>query len=551
MRCPLVIVVAVLMAFLADARGYTCYQGGIGPVLVADGRVYFSQADESLTTLDLATGAVIARTRPDCAGSDLLNCEYGIVRLSSRDCALLDRVTLGVIWERALYSPPQVRAGKVVGFDRPRFLVCRDLRDGQVLWSHEVEGENSKWAVDELVVSDTHVVLFRPGVGEERVAVCDLASGENLATITPEEGQYFLKAFLAGDRVYVASGSYDDAPKAERFTDLLAFSVDGRMLSTVKTPPEVAADPYFGQRVVIGGVEFSQQGVRQVTSRPVAEGSGKQEDREYRFEGGVLTIRKTPSATIVSMRHDAGGSWRGFLPYLDPRGQVRATVEGDRVLLASNFGHLECVDATTGRSLWMYTCPTIVAVGSYSWPNGMPPRLTARAEIFRQQNANRSHLAGLCLIPDGAPDEPLDAAALLADRGQVVYPTLIADPTPFDPYADLPELVRVAWSGELIALAAASIPFALYRWRWSRAAAALVLPAVVVGLSYWLPLVCRISDAATLSIKLTIITLLIAVPFCVLRAVPVRRPWGILGACVATAASAGWCWHLLTLLRYG
>jgi len=44
-----------------------------------------------------------------------------------------------------------------------------------------------------------------------------------------------------------------------------------------------------------------------------------------------------------------------------------------RILLGSNMGHVECLDAHTGKSLWLYVFPTMRHTMSYSSPNGLPP----------------------------------------------------------------------------------------------------------------------------------------------------------------------------------
>ena len=238
-----------------------------------------------------------------------------------------------------------------------------------------------------------------------------------------------------------------------------------------------------------------------------------------------------------------------MLPYLDPSGVARATLDGDRLLLATDFGHLECIDVLSGRSVWLYSSSTRVVVASWTSPNGMPPRLTERERVFRRQNANREHLAGLCLIPDGTPDQSI--GDLVKDPLKLVYPPITHDPVPYDLWGDLPQLVRAAWSGPAITLALTGLLMLFCRRRFFPAAAAILLPLFAVGLSQWLQQTCRISDGATLCMKITIVALAAAFPFFAFRAFKPRRHWQLCASGIAATASLAWCWHIVVLLRFG
>src|ERR1700681_4146836 len=71
-------------------------------ILVDGGRVIFAQGTGSLTVLDLETGEVLLRKKPEKAFSysgNLQHSAYGVLMMAYEKIALLDGSTFDAIWE--------------------------------------------------------------------------------------------------------------------------------------------------------------------------------------------------------------------------------------------------------------------------------------------------------------------------------------------------------------------------------------------------------------------------------------------------------------------
>ena len=181
MRHTWAVVAVSLLGTVQKASGYMCYQSGIGTVLVAQGRVYFSQADESLTCLDLATGRVIIRARPDTAFGTLSDSDAGILQLGWQKSALLNRDTLEPVWEAKAYLQAQLHQGRLFGYDARGIAVCRDPRDGRIVWRYELPNNNDGW--EDMALSANRALLFPRGRGQTPAVVLDLVSGREVAVL--------------------------------------------------------------------------------------------------------------------------------------------------------------------------------------------------------------------------------------------------------------------------------------------------------------------------------------------------------------------------------
>ena len=102
------------------------------------------------------------------------------------------------------------------------------------------------------------------------------------------------------------------------------------------------------------------------------------------------------------------------------------------LLIGTNVGHVECIDARTGRSLWIYVFPTMRHTMSYSTPYGMPPTMAERAEIFRRENRQPRTISGVQVLGRDGKD----------DSARVIF-----DPSPVDPFKRLPFYLTIAWTG--------------------------------------------------------------------------------------------------------
>jgi hypothetical protein len=165
----------------------------------------------------------------------------------------------------------------------------------------------------------------------------------------------------------------------------------------------------------------------------------------FTVEGGTLMVR--PPAILrelgygndepVTISLEAGDRrWTGTLPYLRCPGTLFAVGStADRILLGSNLGHVECIDARTGRSLWMYVFPTIRHTMSYS-TYGMPPYMATAAAIYKRENRSASPESGMVLDGSAEPSRPM----------------IIRDPSPSNPFEKLGRYLAIAWFGALCPL---------------------------------------------------------------------------------------------------
>ena len=128
--------------------------------------------------------------------------------------------------------------------------------------------------------------------------------------------------------------------------------------------------------------------------------------------------------------------WTGRLPYLPSPGTLFAVGStADRILLGSNLGHVECIDAETGRSIWMYMFPTIRHTMSYS-SYGLPPYMATAAAIYKRENRSVAPESGMVLEGSGEPSRP----------------KIILDPSPSNPFEKLGQYLAIAWSGAVFPL---------------------------------------------------------------------------------------------------
>jgi hypothetical protein len=92
------------------------------------------------------------------------------------------------------------------------------------------------------------------------------------------------------------------------------------------------------------------------------------------------------------------------------------------------MGHVECIDATTGESQWLYVFPTIRHTMSYS-THGMPPTMSQAAAIYRIENG---------ILPN---------SGFQSASGKPARSRIISDPDPTDPFRKLPLYLSIAWGG--------------------------------------------------------------------------------------------------------
>ena len=181
--------------------------------------------------------------------------------------------------------------------------------------------------------------------------------------------------------------------------------------------------------------------------------------------------------------------WSGVLPYLLDRGRIVALAKADgKILVGTDFGQVECIEADTGESAWLYTFPTLRRTLTYS-SRGMPPTQTEAAAAFQHDNANPPS-SGLHVI-----------------NGKARAPRLVVDPAPVDPFHGLGRRLALAWTATGLGLTALLLVHFLGWWRhWGSGS--------VGGVAVWITflLFCvylaygRLSPESALALKAAILS---------------------------------------------
>ena len=153
-------------------------------------------------------------------------------------------------------------------------------------------------------------------------------------------------------------------------------------------------------------------------------------------------------------------AWAGRIDYLKFGRQIVVVAQaGDRILLGSSGGHLECLDARTGASQWLYIFPAEV--------RGGPPDM-ARARHFRRLNRERARAGGLVLEGETSVREGWRR---------------IADPRPARPFRWVSFLYGLTWVAVMLASGLGWLgAWGWTEWGWgARTGAGLGLAGLAVG----------------------------------------------------------------------
>jgi outer membrane protein assembly factor BamB len=467
-----------------SAFAHTYIQLGVGSnFLVDEDKVFFVQSDDTLTVLQLDTGEVIARkSNIKLRGGTLLLTDEGILVLSP-GISLLDKSTLEWKWSFEDECSPTFLDDRVVSYDGYGLVSCRDLASGEIIWSYDLPG-----ALD-IVVENGKVLLFHSAVydgpkGKPAVVLLDLKTGQQLLYKTTPPGIHYLEAYFDGQYIYLPSGSYEGeyTPNITRFDKgrpsalferLLIWDLNGEEVKSIMAPTKLVRDSvkplrsadmrikgffhndkYFFQGKVWDSIDTKppgRTGRGQEVSNALLEDS-KNWVKVTQFEISDGTVMITMSQDFKSMfdkdseqqfsveLKSKKANWRGTLPYLKrPADVVIVGGTDDYLLLGSNFGHVECIDKKSGKSLWIYVFPTMRLTTSYSSSflnrSGLPPYWSDAAAIYKSDNQNREPKSGM----------------ILDDSAEPSTPKIIFDPAPIaDPYRKLPLYRAIAWSGAII-----------------------------------------------------------------------------------------------------
>ncbi|MEA3402802.1 MAG: PQQ-binding-like beta-propeller repeat protein [Armatimonadota bacterium] len=447
----------------------------VGNIVVADGRAFFWQPCGSLTAIEIATGDVAVRKTDEDLDGRLMAYETGIALRDTESLVVCDS-DVNKLWSADGVVSAGVGEGYVVYNDETGRLTCRRASSGAQLWTRQFPGRL------QIVIRRGMMLVFRSGTTDEfsqRLVVLGADTGEAMLEANPPAGRTWLWASLLEQRVYVALSRGDD----EEHATLAILDVDGSTISShTATFSAAAKDPAhwawtFDRKVLtVDGV------------RPLPPGFSDERLRQrfgyyllYPIAPGLLIIGEPEGGDVESRFHSVRSQWCGRAPQLLNPLSVEAVASAeDAILVGSTLGQVECIDADTGLSRWVYLFPVLYGA-SYFAPFVPPPYYAERAAEFRRENAKRTAHATVLVERNGRPVAPHQRAT----------PRVVRDPEPCDPFTDLPLLLTMAW-------ACAVSPFALLgfgfrRGQWSEGsavalgyAAAIVMALPCLGLlTFW------------------------------------------------------------------
>lgn len=442
-------------------RAYTYIQVGVDSNFLIDGnRVLFAQADRSLTVLALDSGEVLQRDKSRDYSGTLLRTSHGLLVLNSSAIALLNATNFNVLWEIKPQLEPDVADDRLVSCDGDGKVECRSLSDGRVRWTYDLTGAL------EIVAAAGRVLVHHSAVYEEgtapAIALLDLDSGKELFRKAPPFGTNWASAFFDGTNLYVETGPFSGKRSDYKPEWLAIWNTRGEEIGAIPIPAELRDKVRYRQLFDLDGKTFWQGRVyanRQsipyekqsgpITISEKTNGIWKTFQSDYDLGDGISFVERvkdlsTTNATAYAMEIEwraPTNNWKGVLTYLVDRGRIAAIATANgKLLVGTDLGHVECINAANGESLWLYLFPTLHRTMSSS-AQGRPPTMSEAAAIFRQEN-RRDPDSGLQIV-----------------GGNTSRPRVVTDPEPVDPFRRLPYYVAAAWSGAAIPLV---ILFALH-----------------------------------------------------------------------------------------
>lgn len=191
---------------------------------------------------------------------------------------------------------------------------------------------------------------------------------------------------------------------------------------------------------------FKLETGRFANSRNVAVAFGK-----YAVELSMVEDERKDaygSACVVSAYNAGHLLWRRFPAYLVDYGISAITLSNGSLYIGTNTGDVECIEASTGTSLWEYAFPTIRS--TMSWSSGaMGPTMDDAARIFRDENQQSKRSAGMARVPNDwyAPYHLAELQTLSPSKVPFIW-----DPKPVEPYKDLPRFKTYSFAYSLAPL---------------------------------------------------------------------------------------------------
>jgi outer membrane protein assembly factor BamB len=508
MNLPLKIFAVVILSSAAPrASAHTFCQVGVDSNLLIDsGRVVFAQADGSLTMLALEDGRVLKREKSRYFSGTLERIPQGILMLQYGSIALLDATNLTAVWETTSYYQANVLSTTLVSYDGNGLVEHRNLNDGTVRWTYNLPGAL------EVIAEGERVLVHRAATYEDQnspiTVMLNLESGEELFRKSPPPGVHWLDMYFDRQSVYVKQASFAGKRSDYKLEGLSVWNVQGEEVRSIPftakmredlrwadSPCNLEQKTFYRGRVYPDRWAIPRERFGHLLPTTGDQTNEISETAYDLKDGWIFTERRKSrhgresSETEIELRSPEG-CWTGVLTYLSDRGLISAIARAPgRILIGSNLGHVECIKASTGESLWLYVFPTIRHTMSFS-SYGMPPMMSQAAATFRDENANPPKTGLKLLDQDARPAR------------------VILDPEPTDPFKKLPLLFAAAWGGAVLVLLAVAFLHAHPRIRQRNLgllSVLLVLLAFLCFMSYG-----RVSPGSSTALRVAILAGLVS-----------------------------------------
>lgn len=486
----------------ASAWGYTFMEVGVASnIVVIDKKVHFAQGDGSLTILDLETGKVLLRKTDENYEGVLRNLDAGLLVVTYDKISLLEKGSLQKLWETRCSHDATIADGLLVSMNGNGRVEARSIKDGTVVWQYNLDGAPS------VTVLNNRVLVTRTWQLPPVLALLDLKTGQELWKKDFPRVHEDYRAFLGDEVVYLKCSTYGQGTTIKR------FDLTGKELPDLPIPEEPKASQdmaqeQYGRELREGATtkssdisqdspysQWSQHEVGQLVfdyPRKQVFQKGKQPTMGYpEWAVNIKEYPVLPDGLVVSFHENIGNlprtikvrgkdfAWKGFLPY-DPslrqsRTEFAWTYADGSLIFGSSKGYVECVDATSGRSRWIYMFPsTNQTISSSRGHEG--PHMDQRYKAFEDQ-LNRPDPGGLCILPEGKTLEKADFKAIAA-----AAPTtnVIRDPLADNPYKSYKIYIVVLYT-LLTAIVGAFIGlFLFYRWTFGQYVIATFVTAIAI-----------------------------------------------------------------------